>query len=79
MLYSALNYEITIEFTNDGGNGDTDKNVYFRSDSITEIEGPNWHKWNCGSEGQNKRCNIARNGNFNWGGEYKITLGKYIV
>ena len=78
----AKNIQITIEFTNDGGSGDTDKNVYFRSDQITEIEGPtkNWEaNWNCGSEEENYRCNRVRNGNLKWGGEYVITLGKLIV
>ena len=74
-----MNDEITIEFTNDGGSGATDKNVYFTSDPTTEVEGPNWNEWNCGSEEQNYRCNRVLNGNFKWGGEYKITLSKFIV
>ena len=80
----AKNSQITIEFTNDGAdkgkNGN--KNVYFRSDQTTEVEGPigNWEtKWNCGSDKEKNGCNKVRNGNFKWGGEYLITLGKLIV
>ena len=78
MQYEAKNIQITIDFTNDGGG----KDVYFRSDQTTEVEGPKWYwetKWNCGSDKEKKGCNLVRNGNFKWGGEYLITLGKLIV
>ena len=78
----AKNIQITIEFTNDGGSGDTNKNVYFRSDKTTEVEGPiggMLDSWNCGSEDANTRCNTVSNGAFKWNGEYIITLGKFIV
>ena len=51
--YVAFNDEIRIEFTNDGGSGDTDKNVYFESDQYTSVEGPTGNSWNCGSEEEN--------------------------
>ena len=80
----AKNSQITIEFTNDGGdkrkNGN--KNVYFRSDQTTEVIGPEdlWEtKWNCGSEKEKNGCNRVRNGNFQWGGKYTITSGNLIV
>ena len=73
----AFNNDITINFTNDGGDADADRNVYFKSDQTTEVEGPIGNSWNCGSEEANYRCNQVRDGNFKWGGEYKITLGKF--
>ena len=82
MQYVAFNNQITIKFTNDGSGPDGDRNVYFRSDQTTEVEGPiggMLDSWNCGSEDANTRCNTVSNGAFKWNGEYIITLGKFIV
>ena len=76
----AINNEIAIDFTNDGGAGETDKNVYFWTTLSRTIEGPTdlWNSWNCGLTDQDYRCNKVGYGLFKWGGEYTIKFGKFI-
>ena len=82
MQFVALNNEIRITFENDGGSvaNNDNKDVYFISNQTINVEGPTGNSWNCGSDEEDYRCNRVRDGNFNWGGEYVVTLlGKYIV
>ena len=82
-LFVAKNGQITIEFTNDGGDG-PDRTVFFKSENfeILKVEGLDgipWNQWNCGSKSENIRCNMVRDGTFAWGGKYQITFGKLIL
>ena len=81
-LFVAKNSQITIEFTNDAGDGPDDRNVFFKSEKNTVVEGLDgipWNQWNCGSKSENIRCDMVRDGTFAWGGKYQITFGKLIV
>ena len=85
-MYEAENSRITIEFTNDLYEGDNrDRNVYFRSETETDIKGPmpmgtnmdiNIEAWNCGSYHEKRTCNFVRDGLLAWGGAYSIVFGK---
>ena len=82
--FVAKNRHITLAFTNDWEMDDReDRNVFFKSDMQTDIQGPvgnsqdNVDGWNCGSNEENVRCNMVRNGKFQWSGTYLISFGSF--
>ena len=68
--FSSAYKKITVKFENDAG---SDRDVYFESKEKAQISLPEkWKSWKCGSNEENIRCSMVRNGKFAWEGTYEI-------
>eukprot|EP00493_Phyllostaurus_siculus_P004655 UN04676 len=75
--FVAFSSTIAIEFTNDDGfNRDIDFESNFETNIIAHQL---WSNWDCDSDNENFRCQIVRNGRFNWDAIYLITFGEEIT
>ena len=73
-MYSATGKKIKIECQNADG-----AIIYFESFTKVDIRKPDeWDSWSCDDSNNendgNYRCNLVREGNFNWNSIYEITF-----
>ena len=73
-MYSATGKKIKIECQNVDG-----AIIYFESLTKVNIRKPDeWDSWSCDDSNNendgNYRCNLVREGNFNWNSIYEITF-----